>query len=1137
MSELDTSHLNLSGSRLIEASAGTGKTYTITNLCLRLLLGRGQPPLTLSQILVLTFTNAATDELKERIARRLQEARSAFRHGTDDNFLQELIETSSDPERELKLLTGASQLMDEASIFTIHGFCARVLNERAFESGVLFQQPEEVDQDELLQLAAEDYFRNHVLSLGSDLRDVALGLWPNPLKLAEQLRPLLLQSDMTIYPEAITDFNANQLVIDARAAKQAWLEEDMPALIDREFDGRYTPKKRLKKSESFWRNPAAELTSDIWAVYARESLEKSIKADFPEANALQLIDRVHQDSRQLPGWLWATALTEVRRLIAAYKAEWHLLTVDDLLTLTGAAVSRPGSQLAELLAERWPVALIDEFQDTDPVQYDIFRTIYQAQENRGSLLMIGDPKQAIYQFRGADVFTYLNARQSANEVSTLTTNWRSTPALIEATNHLFQKPRIFGDTAGISFDPVQPAASNSTRQMTIADQTPTPYQLCIAGQETGTMNVDIALGRLMDFAAEEVVRLLDPDSAARINDAPVKAGQIAFLVRRRKDAAAAKAALARRGIRSVYQTQDNVLHQDTARDLKLILDAVAEPTNDRAIRAALATRLLQVTAEEIDALNRDPASQQAVIEEFRSYHDLWRNRQLAVMLNRLMTQRQLAEKWLQQPEGERQLTNFRHLTELLQARATTTPGMFQLIKWFERQLSEADSSDIDARLLRLESDEDLVKIVTMHAAKGLEYDIVMLPMPVFNRRPKGKTPALFHEQQNGRFTTALELGDNELHRSRALQEQRDEEMRLLYVAVTRARYRCYIGLPQIQSFDNSAVASLLGLEASSEFTDLKDRCLSARDTGLLPADLFSQVDVAIPESSAWTDSGVGTTLVEPPTKPVSIDSWRVHSYTSVIARIAEPHITGGYADDDVTLATQAAGDTSRLTFPRGPRVGIALHALLEDVDFMNPTQHLQLCERLCRTLGLAAEWLPVLDKWLGDILTSPLDDHCLQDIARSDRLDEMEFHFSLRSGNELVAWLNDLGYLRSHQLKVSLEGMMTGLIDLLYRRDNRYFIIDYKSNFLGYQRDDYRPERLADVMLDQHYSLQFLIYTVATHRMLQNTLPDYNYEQHFGGIRYLFLRGMDGATDNGIYWHRPDVSLVTELDQRLGADP
>jgi len=1137
MTELDTSQLNLSGSRLIEASAGTGKTYTITNLCLRLLLGRGQRPLTLNQILVLTFTNAATAELKERIARRLQEARSAFRQGTDDDFLQHLVDTSNDPERDLKLLTGASQLMDEASIFTIHGFCARVLNERAFESGVLFQQPEEVDQDELLQLAAEDYFRNHILSLGTDLRDVALGLWPNPLKLAEQLRPLLLQGDMTIYPEAITGFNANQLVIDAKAAKQAWLEEDIPALIDREFDGRYTPKKRLKKSESFWRNPAADLTSDLWTIYARESLEKSVKGDFPEANALQLIDQVHRDSEHLPAWLWATALAEVRRLIAAYKAEWHLLTVDDLLTLTGAAVSRPGSRLAELLAERWPVALIDEFQDTDPVQYDIFRHVYQTPENRASLLMIGDPKQAIYQFRGADVFTYLNARQSADEVSTLTTNWRSTPALIEATNHLFRKPGVFGDTTGIGFDPVQPAAANSTRRMTIGDQTPTPYQLCIAGQETGTMNVDIALGRLMDFAAEEVVRLLRPDSTARINDAPIEAGQIAFLVRRRKDAAAAKAALARRGVRSVYLTQDNVLHQDTARDLKLVLDAVAEPTSDRAIRAALATRLLQATAEEIDALNHNPASQQAVAEEFRSYHDLWRNRQLAVMLNRLMTQRQLAEKWLHQPEGERQLTNFRHLTELLQARATTTPGMFQLIKWFERQLSEGDSSDADARLLRLESDEDLVKIVTMHAAKGLEYDIVMLPMPIFPRRPERRTPALFHEQQNGRFTAALELGGHELNRRRARQEQHDEEMRLLYVAVTRARYRCYIGLPQVQSFDTSAVASLLGLEASSDFPDLRDRCVQARDTGLLPADLFSQVDVDLPGSSRWTDPGTGTPLVEPPSQPVSNDPWRVHSYTSVIARIAEPHVTGGYADDDAALATQAAGETSRLTFPRGPRVGIALHALLEDTDFMDSTQHLPLCERLCRTLGLATEWLPVLDNWLGDILTSPLDDHCLRDIARPDRLDEMEFHFSLRSGTDLVAWLNDLGYLRSRQLPVSLDGMMTGLIDLLYRHDNRYFIIDYKSNFLGYQPDDYRPERLADVMLDQHYSLQFLIYTVATHRMLKNTLPSYDYEQHFGGVRYLFLRGMDGATDNGIYWHRPDISLVTELDQRLGADP
>ncbi len=1136
MSELDALLLDLNDSRLIESSAGTGKTYTITNLCLRLLLGRGHSTLTIDQILILTFTNAATDELKDRVGRRLQEARLAFRQGTtSDDFLQKLIDQSSNPEQDLRLLTAASQLMDEASIFTIHGFCTKVLKERAFESGVLFQQSQDADQDELLQLAAEDCFRNMILSLSPELRSIALSIWSNPAKLAEQLRPLILQGKMVIHPSGVENFHPSQLITDALAAKQAWLDENTEALIAKEFDGRFSPKKRLKSSKEFWSNSVADLESDLWRIYSRANLEKSARGEIPESNALQLIDKVHRDISQLLAWLWYSMLREVERLIARYKTKWHRLTIDDLLTLTARAMSGTNSRLASLLAERWPIAMIDEFQDTDPIQYGIFNTVYQNKDTDASLLMIGDPKQAIYQFRGADVFTYMNARDSATGVSTLTTNWRSTPSLINATNQLFQKKDVFGSTTGITFDPVRPAELNAYKQMTINRQALPPYQLCVAGQGTGTMATDVALQLMMAWAAEEVVRLLSPNSTAQINENRIDAGQIAILVRQRKDAAAAKTALARRGIRSVYLTRENVLHQDTAKDLKLILDAVAEPTNDLAIRAALATQLMQATAKEIDAMNHDIACQQSVMEEFRNYHELWRNKQLAVMLDRLMTQRRLAEKWLNQPDGERQLTNLRHLAELLQVQAAKTNGMFQLIKWLERQQLSGDIRDADTRQLRLESDENLVKIVTMHAAKGLEYDIVMLPMPVFNVKNEGSQPAIFHEHCEGQFKAALELGENQDHRNRAKQEQREEEMRLLYVALTRARYRCYIGLPQVRNFDTSSIAALLGLDQTTASTDLRDRCAAEQSSGGLPENLFAQVDVGTPGITKIGQAKTNKPLQPPPSLPTNNDRWRVHSYSSVITQISEPHVANGYADDDSLQTSPAATGLSPFSFPRGPRVGIALHALLEDVDFADASQNHPLCRRVCRTLGLQGEWLPILLDWLQSILTSPLGNgHSLSEISQADRLDELEFHFPLQSGKDLVSRLNDLGYLRSRDVPIGLDGMMTGKIDLLYRHNGHYFIIDYKSNFLGFQPEDYRPKRLAEAMLEHHYSLQFLIYTVAVHRMLKRNLPDYEYEEHFGGVRYLFLRGMDGSTQNGIYSHRPDYSLVSELNKRLG---
>jgi len=316
--------------------------------------------------------------------------------------------------------------------------------------------------------------------------------------------------------------------------------------------------------------------------------------------------------------------------------------------------------------------------------------------------------------------------------------------------------------------------------------------------------------------------------------------------------------------------------------------------------------------------------------------------------------------------------------------------------------------------------------------------------------------------------------------------------------------------------------------------DLRDSCATEQSEGRLPAALFTQANVEIGDINSIAETRAKQTFQAPPVRPATADPWQVHSYTGVIARLGEPHITRGYDDDEPAQGSQIAAVPSRFTFPRGPRVGIALHALLEDLDFTNPGQQHALYLRTCRSLGLQDEWLTVLIGWLADILASPLGNYSLSDIDRGDRLDELEFHFPLETRADLVTRLKDLNYLRIRQGPIALSGMMTGLIDLLYRYNDRYFIIDYKSNFLGSRPEDYQPELLAEAMLDHNYKLQFLIYTIAVHRMLKRGLPNYDYEQHFGGIHYLFLRGMDGVTGNGIYSHRPDFSLVAELDWILG---
>ena len=1146
MPDFDPATLPLHDAQLIEASAGTGKTHAITDLCLRLLLdfdNHLQRPLAINEILILTFTRAATDELRHRVSTRIEEARRAFRTGAtgeEDTFLRQLVENSADKQRDLKLLTAAVQLMDEASIFTIHSFCAKILGEQAFESGVLFNQEMNAARDTLLKQAAEDCFRTQIMSIDPEMRQLALYLWRSPEALANKLQPMLFRGKLHYYSPSVS-LSTEELLQKARRAKTLWRENNLEALIKDRLNARYKPGKRLAKMAAFCRSDQVDLANELWDIYNQTSLTSALKKNAvrPTHEALDLIDEV---SRALPGQkaaLWRRMLDEVTRLMQEHKAQWHKLTIDDLLTQTATAVAREGSALPEIIANRWPAAMIDEFQDTDSIQNTIFSTVYQ-RPFKGCLLMIGDPKQAIYNFRGADIFSYINARRQAEGHYTLKTNWRSSPAMIAATNLLFDKPEIFGNDKDIPFQPVDPTPQHTDMKMMLDGHECTPYQLFAVGDASRFLPLEEMRRGVMAYAAEQTAGLIGDPSLASLKGEPIKAGQIAFLVRSRKDAQVAQKALTERNIQSVYLTQESVFLQDTADDLKLILRAVAKPANESAIRAALGTGLMQVSAEEIDALDQDLALQQKVMSEFQDYHRLWMEQDLAPMLNELARRRQLAKKWLHQPGGERQLTNLRHLTGILQQRSAEFPGMYQLIRWFSQQQHQeqyrTDGISGEERQLRLESDENLVKIITMHGSKGLEYDIVMIPMPSFSS-PSGDGPALFHEERQGQFTACLELGDNEQHRRHSMQEQLDEDMRLLYVALTRARYRCYLGLPKTSGFNGSAFARLLGIEKIH-----KDESLSKRARDTLPASLFELVDGNDPDKTTYEPRQAKQTLTQPPAPPPLPDAWRIHSYSGMVAgRSRQDQVpVAGFNDDDRDEAGPAAtSERNKFSFPRGMHVGHALHALMENLDFKDSSDHQVRCENTLQRLGLDKDWLPVMQRWLSDILNTPFNDgdFSLGSLSREDRLDEMEFHFPVSSSADVLQYLAGENYIAGDEISTTrLQGMMTGFIDLVFRRDGRYFLADYKSNHLGRRPEDYTDDKLNAAMTSHQYHLQYVVYTLAVHKMLQHKLPGYQYEQHFGGAYYFFLRGMDGGNQSGVFFARPAVQFIDRLDKLLSGD-
>ena len=1163
MNDLASDTFPLTGNRLIEASAGTGKTYTITNLYIRLLLGHGrQRPLPVDSILVLTFTNAATEELKHRIRQRIVEAKQVFNTADelDDPFLQKLKENSDDPDRDLKRLTAASQLMDDAAIFTIHGFCARVLGEMSFETGILFDQNLTADRNDLLQIAAEDCFRKQILELPGFEREIALELWDSPATLIQKTQQFLFRSNLHIGPpvcDVSEEFTGLSDKIDE--IKQRWIDDDIPAILnDAGFRKNSKVISRISAMTSLCQSTdTADFFSELWEVYSRESLQKALKKDMklPEHNVLTLIDDVTTELPildQVKINLWRQITDSLKEKIDNLKIRTSELTIDDLLVQVDRALNN-NELLAEKLARRWPVALIDEFQDTDDLQYRIFSRSWQQRDQDNCLLFIGDPKQAIYQFRGADIYTYINAGKVADDKSSLSVNWRSTESMVAAINYLFSQNNIFGN-ANIGYTSNQPSPRAEHMSVIINGASPPPCHISFLQKD---MSKSRGRVKCMDHAGEQIVKLLAlaDENAAMINDEPIHAGQISLLVRDRNDARAAQTALSARGINSVYVTLESVFLQDTAEDLRLILEAVIDPTNDYAIKAALATSLLRSTVEEINGINLDIVKHQEILSEFQEYHRIWATRDIAPMIEAIITRRRIAENWLHSPGGDRQLTNLRHLAELLQQRSTVAPGMRRLLKWFTSEKMAAVSASDEDRQLRLESDEDLVKIVTLHAAKGLEFDIVMLPMAGFVAWQNDDEPVLFHKKEgHGReghednealYTTHLNfLPDADILET-ALEEKYEEDMRLLYVAITRSRYLCYLGLTNTDALDNSAISRLLGLtrEENRSVEFLKNN---------LPGSLFdvSLIDEVSMTKRDETDTNHDALPTPPPIPEIDNDSWRIHSYTGISRRLRKQEddndlvIAAGYGDDDNVTQTALEQQPDRFTLTRGPQVGVVLHSLLEGLDFTASEDIIRdRCARYLKRLdiiGQEEQWLDVLTAWMSDVIQTPLPDidgtFRLSDISLEDRISELEFHFPLRTSMSFLDILRQHGYLvaLAPEQNVILDGMMMGIIDLVLRVDGRYYIIDYKSNYLGKGFQQYSSDSLDKAVQDHHYDLQYLIYSVALHRYLRSRLPDYDYDDSFGGVLYLFLRGMQGTSgDTGIYRDSPPKSLIMQLDEAL----
>ncbi len=1152
--------MELHGFKLVEASAGTGKTYAIGNLYLRMLF----EGYLVRQILVVTFTNAATEELRGRIRLRIHQALKHLDNPcADDDFLccwlDSLMGDHDKIEHARRQLKLALNSMDEAAVYTIHGFCQRALSEHAFNSRQAFDVEMISDDNQIWRAAIKDWWRSQAypqnrmdlslftLALGSVEKLMALqrplrkprvkllpeisdslsqlftswhGLEGQCLQLATMWKQDKDRLEATLYSEALT------------RRKNIYKLDQLPALfaaLDEYFDAD---------------NP---LVFPVELAALRASVLRSILKKGKEEVGLAhpfftTVDGILDRAESLKQQFRIRALSDAHDYAAAQvahtKQQAGQLSFDDQLVLLEQALA-DNRELGVHVHNRFPVAMIDEFQDTDAIQYDIFKHIYHHRE-QGGLIMIGDPKQAIYSFRGGDIFTYIRAKDDASQYYTLDTNWRSTPRLIQAVNQLFshrQNPFVYD---AIPFAPVNHAPKSHDL-------------LCKDGEEVMPLTVwhiplneknkplakNTAMPLMHAYTANEIARLIQAgrDKRLKLGERDVKPGDIAVLVRNHFEATDLREALRQRGISAVATGNEQVFDSQEAAGLKLILAAVIDFRDAGLLRQAMTSALLDYRYQEIHACFNDESLWLEWGAHFQHLHDAWSMKGFMAMFQLMLRRLHIGSRLANHHDANRRLTNLLHLGELLQQASQSITGMDALYHWLEQQVDEA-STEAE---LRLENDGALVRIATIHASKGLEYPIVFLPY-MWSCKPQesGKGLLAFFDEEQRQH--CLDAGADAGHFLQAEKERLAEDVRLAYVALTRACAKIYMAWGNAANAGKTAMGWLL--HEVQQAQDLNQQTPDVFAKGLLvDHDLNA---LAVSENIEICNlSGEMPEKVSVDRDPDANASCRVSEFSGSIATDWRISSFSSMTRDVHQLFSQSArveSDDPVFLFPAGSQTGLFLHALLDELDFQHDTsEHVQdFTGREAIRYGLNPDQAPVIQAWIKDILATDLDDTglTLKQIGEQSRLSELSFDFSV--GRIDIRLLNDrLDKAAGRALQPlridDCRGYINGVIDLVFEYNARYYLADYKSNHLGFSLDAYAPEPLRQAVFDRRYDLQYLIYSLALHRYLKLRLIDYDYDIHFGGAYYLFLRGMrpEHGSSYGIYFDRPDKTLIEMLDHEI----
>jgi len=1136
--EIDICKTLLYGTNLIEANAGTGKTYTITALFTRMIVEKHWE---IQELLVVTFTNAAVSDLKSKIYQRLCDVRDCLKAvscgqepKSEDPFPMEYALIRSDTaEEDLKHISWAIRDFDKCSIFTIHSFCQRMLKENAFSGNVAYDVEMTGDSKKIIKKPVYDFWRKNVYKAPQEAIPAFLKTGPDSLvdfykdvSGSQSIKINKPDNDISI-EELVSISGQAEKLFKQMSAEWEICRKDISQLLNPERAD--FPLNKKSYSVSAMEKTLDELENCILADSHLPADRKNLK----RLTSTEIQSKLKKGcSLEHPFFLifekWFSKAEEyydsaeiftdnikfrlfeyMDEYLEKYKNKKDIQTYDDLISRMRNSVCSPDAQMKQSLQKNYKAALIDEFQDTDPYQYDIFSRVFSGGER--PFFMIGDPKQAIYSFRGADVFAYLKAAEG--DKYTLTKNHRSDSALVEALNTFFKNDNAF-ILKDISYNPS--VSSEKDMKLKVNNTIHPPVQIWNADGQSAEQTAK--------STARHIASLLNMSASgnAFLGNEPVRPSDIAVLCRSNPQLLMVKNALAKCGVPAVVSGSESVFAGEEALETASFLAAVISPFNERLVKTALASNLFGYQAEELYRLTETDLWDR-ITEEFRMYNELINSRGIAPMFFKMAADRNLYTHMASLPSGERKLTNHIHIIELLQKyEAEKNAAPQDLLTYLKEKIETEDIRDEDSEL-KMDSDENAVTIITIHKSKGLEYNIVYSPFLMYENTRKD----LIRYHKDGEYYLDINSEEN----IEISEKEKDaEKIRLAYVALTRAKSVCFTAWGKVRNHAKSALAHLI----NGSFSDYSPSVTTEffKGTSVSFADM---PDESVQIYQAPKDN--------PAVPNRNFDGeipacWRINSFSRLIHSGSSSRDTDQFFKPAQTV--QPEDIYSIFAFPKGAKAGTCLHECMEEIDFSSFSEN-KTSEIVADKLGnysFDTAFVPAVTKNICDIVKTDMNGVRLSDLKSGDFLPEMEFNictdrFESKAVSSIFEKYGETDYAKaSATLNFTADsGFLNGFADLIFTQNNRFHVLDWKSNYLGAGKDLYTFEHMHAEMLSSHYYLQMYIYTLALHMHLKNTLPGYSYEKNMGCGIYVFMRGVAENPDTGIYSHKPKEKIITELEE------